>query len=50
VTTRHVLNAARKYVKPEELQIVVVGNPEMIRKPVESLSIGPVSVREAAEA
>jgi zinc protease len=50
VTTRHVLNAARKYVKPEELQIVVVGNSELIRQPVESLSIGPVSVREAAEA
>ena len=50
VTTRHVLNAARKYVKPEELQIVVVGNPELIKEPIEALSFGPVSVREAVEA
>ena len=49
VTTRHVLNAARKYVKPEELQIVVVGNPELIKEPIEALSFGPVSVREAGE-
>lgn len=47
VTTRHVLNAARKYVKPEELQIVVVGNPELIQKPLEALAFGPTSVREA---
>ncbi len=50
VTTRHVLNAARKYVKPEELQVVVVGNPELIQKPVEELAIGPTSLREAVEA
>ncbi len=50
VTTRHVLNAARKYVRPEELQIVVVGNPELIKAPVEALAFGPMSVREVTEA
>ncbi len=50
VTTKHVLNAARKYVKPEELQMVVVGNAEVIREPIEALGFGPVSVRDAAEA
>jgi len=35
------------HVKPEELQITVVGNPDLIRESVEKLSIGPLSVREA---
>jgi zinc protease len=50
VTTRDVLEAAKKHVRPEELQIVVVGNAELIREPVEKLSFGPLTVREALEA
>ena len=50
VTTRHVLNAARKYLKPEELQMVVVGNPELIEEPLKALAFGPTSMREAEEA
>ena len=49
VTTQDVLAAARKHVKPEELQVTVVGNPDLIRESVENLAIGPISVREAAE-
>ncbi|HEX2722990.1 MAG TPA: pitrilysin family protein [Gemmatimonadaceae bacterium] len=49
VTTRHVLNAARKYVKPEELQVLVVGNPEAIREPLEALGLGALSVQEAVD-
>jgi zinc protease len=49
VTTRHVLNAARKYVKPEELQILVVGKADVMKDPVEALALGPLSVREAVE-
>lgn len=49
VTTRDVLNAARAHVRPEELQIVVVGNPDVVGEPVESLKFGPLSVREATE-
>ena len=50
VTTRDVLESARKYVRPEELQIVVVGNVELTREPVEALAFGPLTVREASEA
>ena len=49
VTTRDVLDAARKYVRPEELQVVVVGNPDLIRDGLEGLPVGPLSVREPAE-
>jgi zinc protease len=50
VTTSDVLEVARRHVRPDELQIVVVGNPELIRDSIESLNFGPVSVREASEA
>lgn len=50
VTTRHVLNAARKYVRPEELQVVVVGAEEIIREQLEKLGIGPVSINAGVEA
>ena len=49
VTTAAVLAAARAHVRPEELQVVVVGNAEVIRESVENLSIGPLTVREATE-
>jgi zinc protease len=49
VTTQDVLAAAKKHVKPEELQVTVVGNPDLIREGVENLAIGPLSVREATE-
>ena len=49
VTTGDVLAAARAHVRPEELQVVVVGNAEIIQESVERLSIGPLTVREAAE-
>ena len=49
VTTADVLAAARAHVRPEELQVVVVGNAEVIQESVERLSIGPLTVREATE-
>jgi len=49
VTTHNVLDAARKYVRPEELQVVVVGNPDVTREGLEGLQVGPLSVREPAE-
>jgi zinc protease len=49
VTTADVLNAAREHVKPEELQIVVVGNADVIREPIEALSFGPITVRDSSE-
>lgn len=49
VTAEDVLAAAQKYVRPEELQVVVVGNPDLIRDGIENLAVGPLSVREASE-
>ncbi len=49
VTTHDVLETARRHVRPEELQIVVVGNPDVIREPIEALNFGALSVREASE-
>jgi hypothetical protein len=45
-----VLKAARDHVQPESLQIVVVGNPEIVQAPIEALGIGPVLVNEAVGA
>lgn len=44
VTTREVLAAAKAHVKPEELQIVVVGNSTILKPQVEVLGLGPVSI------
>jgi zinc protease len=42
VTAKDVLNAAQRHVIPERLRLVVVGDPEVIRGPLEDLGIGPV--------
>jgi zinc protease len=44
VTKEHVLEAARKYLRPEELQMVVVGDPATVRGPLEALRFGPLYV------
>jgi zinc protease len=49
VSPRDVLMAAQAHVHPEKLQAVVVGDPNIIRAPLEKLEFGPVSVRLAAE-
>lgn len=50
VTTGDVLSAAKAHVNPDELQIVVVGNPEVIRSPLEALSHGEFTISETVEA
>jgi zinc protease len=47
VTTSDVLNAAKAHVKPDELQIVVVGNADVLKPQMEALSVGPLSVLDA---
>jgi zinc protease len=49
VSPAHVLKAARTYVLPEELQIVVVGDPAVVKAPLERLEFSSVSVRLAME-
>jgi zinc protease len=50
VSPSDVLRAAQAHVHPEKLQAVVVGDPTVIKEPLEKLEFGPVSVRSPAEA
>jgi zinc protease len=47
VSAAHILNAARTHVRPEQLQVVTVGDPAVIRGPLEALALGPVLVYDA---
>jgi zinc protease len=44
VTAVDVLDVARAHLHPERVQIVAVGDPEIVRAPLEQLRIGPVAV------
>jgi zinc protease len=44
ITVGNVLDAARNHVHPESLQIVIVGDADAIREPLEALAFGPVDV------
>ncbi|HWG32599.1 MAG TPA: pitrilysin family protein [Gemmatimonadaceae bacterium] len=44
VTVKDVLAAARAYVHPDSLQIVIVGDAGAVREPLEALAFGPVDV------
>jgi zinc protease len=47
VTTQDVLAAAKTHVKPDELQIVVVGNATILQAQIEALDVGSVSVLDS---
>ena len=47
ITAADVLRVARAHVRPEQLQVVAVGDAEAIREPVARLDIGPVQVYDA---
>jgi zinc protease len=42
VSVENVLDAARKHLAPERMQIVIVGDPATVISPLERLEIGPV--------
>ena len=44
VTAADVLAAARAHLHPDRMQIVAVGDPGIVRAPLEKLGIGPVTV------
>jgi hypothetical protein len=37
-----VLRAAREFLHPEEMQLVAVGDPAVVREPLEALELGPL--------
>ena len=47
VTTQNVLDAAQKYLSPEVMQVVVVGDPAVVREPLAKLAVGPMTVYDA---
>ncbi|MEO7217386.1 MAG: pitrilysin family protein [Gemmatimonadaceae bacterium] len=46
VSIDDVLAAARKHIRPDALQIVIVGDADAIRGPVEALGLGPLDVTD----
>ena len=47
VTADHVLETARAHLRPDELQIVAVGDPAVVREPLEQLKVGRVLTYDA---
>lgn len=45
VSTRVASEAGRRAIRPDELTIVVVGNAEKVRGPLEELDLGPIRVQ-----
>lgn len=48
VSAEDVLRVAAEQLRPDELQVVVVGDPAVVREPLERLGIGSVIVQETA--
>jgi zinc protease len=42
ITTEKVLAAARRYLNPSAFQMVVVGDPNIVRAPLEAMQFGPI--------
>ena len=47
VTGEDVLDVARRHLHPEQLQVTVVGNPEVARAPLETLGMGRISMYDS---
>ena len=47
VTGEAVLDAARRHLHPERLQVTVVGDPTVVRAPLEALGLGSTTVHDA---
>jgi zinc protease len=44
ITTDQILQAAQRYLHPEALQLVAVGDPVSVREPLAQLGFGPITV------
>jgi zinc protease len=42
VTSEKVLTAAQRYLSPSAFQMVVVGDPSIVRAPLEAMEFGPI--------
>lgn len=42
VTAPDVLRAAREFLHPEEMQLIAVGDPAVVREPLDALELGPL--------
>ena len=47
VTTSDVLRAAREFLRPEELQLVAVGDPAVVEEPLAGMKLGPLQKYDA---
>ena len=47
VTAAEVRDAAERHLHPDRLQLVVVGDPAVVRAPLEALAFGPVTLHDA---
>ncbi|HJU70001.1 MAG TPA: pitrilysin family protein [Gemmatimonadaceae bacterium] len=48
VSAPDVLRAAREFLHPEELQLVAVGDPAVIREPLDAMDLGPLQSYDTA--
>ena len=48
VSAPDVLRAAREFLHPEELQLVAVGDPAVVREPLEAMDLGPLQSYDTA--
>jgi zinc protease len=47
ITTEQIHQAAQRYLKPEALQMVVVGDPAIVRSPLQAMGFGPITLYDA---
>ena len=47
VTADHVLTAAQRHLHPEQLQVTVVGDPQVVRTPLEKLGMGAIALYDS---
>ncbi len=50
VSAPDVLRAAREFLRPEELQLVAVGDPAAVREPLDAMDLGPLQSYDTAGA
>jgi len=47
MTTEQILQAAQRYLHPDALQMIVVGDPASVRAPLEAMQFGPITIYDS---